>query len=177
MEDKFVVKNASGNVLMLPKNRITLAIGARIDLADRLNKTIRELKRDDEIFRELTHGNLVAEEEVDTSIEAGVNDKIDRLLGILESGAASPEKQTNVNVDADMIMDLLREQISKLDLGSLVKGSVGDKKGEGINEEKMREEALRKLVDNAKIGKGKLEGFGSEREVEEDDDFSDLIDF
>lgn len=174
MEDRFIVRNNSGNILMLPRNRITLAIGARIDLAGRLNKSIQEIKRDPEIILELTHNNLIKEEEFDSSIEAGVDKKLDKLIELMQSRGI---QKTTVEIDPEMIGDILRDKI-----GSLTQNIKSDEeKTEKVleeNEEKMRQEAFMKLMQKKKGEDSNLDTFGGKsKEVESgDDDYSDLID-
>jgi len=175
MEDRFVVKNNSGSVLMLPMNRITLAMGASIELCSRLDKTVKELKNDREISLEIKQGNLVAQDEYEA--DTGLDGKIDKLLGLMEAGGTQRPM-----IDAQMIEEILARQLSNLDIGKMVLEKTEEKKRDKeVDEGKMREEALKKIVGDKKLEDSNLEGFGGkfkEVESDEDDDNNiDLIDF
>ena len=178
MEDRFIVKNNSGNVLMLSKNRITLAVGGVIDLAKRLNKTIGELNRDQEISLELSNGNLIKEDEFDSSKEAGLDRKLDALIDLMKEGKSvssvkDPSPQTSVPFDISVLGNIIRHEISKISLGM--------KNGEdpmSSEEEKMRERALMEMIKNKEKGQdSNLDGFGGQDKETDSDDFTDLIDF
>ena len=175
MEDRFVVKNNSGNILMLPKNRITLAIGASIDLARRLNKTFNEIKRDAEITRELTNKNLILEDEFDSSIESGMDKKLDTLIGLMQlSGSASP----SVSIDLEAIEKMLQEKVDLMAKKMNISNKdVDEDEDEDDEEESMREKAFMELMKKDK-GKGSnLDTFGGKSKEIDSDDHSDFIDF
>jgi len=85
-------------------------------------------------------------------------------------------------IDAQMIEEILARQLSNLDIGKMVLEKTEEKKRDKeVDEGKMREEALKKIVGDKKLEDSNLEGFGGkfkEVESDEDDDNNiDLIDF
>ena len=171
MSDKFIVKNNSGNVLMLSKSRITLAVGGVIDLAPRLEKTVSELHRDREISAEIANGNLVKIEEFDSSTEAGLDKKLDMLIGLMKNKTPAPIQSAPASVDLSGMEEMIKNEIRKIS-----NRSSDDSETSVSEEDKMREEALMAMI-KKKSKESNLKGFGGKDKETESDDFTDLIDF
>jgi hypothetical protein len=175
MQDKFLVKNNSGTILKLIKNRITIAVDGQIDLATRLNKTIAELKRDPEISREITYNNLVILEEFDASKDYELRDKLDVLIDIM-SKEKKDKPQVNISDGIiDAIEKILNEKLSKINVNTIQ----NDANHEIVDreEDRLREKVLEQLVSRQKPTEMNFESLGSEKKIEKKEDFSDLIDF
>jgi hypothetical protein len=171
--DKWVVKNTSGTVLLLPKNKVNFTIGGRIDLVERLGKSVREIELDSEISRALAYNNISTVEKYDSSKdhERELSGKLDQLMSFLKSKEPATEvSKSGIEIDSKEIATILDKYFKD----RKTKGSDGETDGE---EDKMREDAIRKMIESSKHPDGTLDGFGVERKSEDTDDFSDFVDF
>ena len=181
MKDKFLVKNNSGTLLNLVKNRITIAVGGQIELSARLNKSISELKRDPEISREITYNNLIILEEFDSTKDYELRDKLDTLIGIMSGGKKDQSQPQASSQDGilEAIDRMLNEKLSRLKIGeSKQEVKVETKEEIRTNEEdRMRERILEEMISRQKPSEKNFESLGNEKTIEKKDDYSNLIDF
>lgn len=183
MEDKWVVQNNSGKILILPINKLRFTINGRMDLVERLGLNVREIEINKEVKREIAYNNLVTIEKHDSisEHEKELAGKMDKMMSLLESGI-SPQapsvqkveivKQIESQADAESLSAVLDKYFKDRGMDT------GEAKKKIEEEEKMREDAIKQLIDHDKKPDSTLKGFGDKKEVkEEPEDFSDLIDF
>ena len=182
MEERFVVLNSSGTILSLVKNKIRMSPQQQIDLVKFLGKTVAQIEMDQEISTNLAFNNLKLMEVVDSrKRDDEVSKKIDALMGMLQE--AGPQKEREIIRETKEIVQVAGGDVASMEalLDEFLKRTGLDKEQKKIkkekDEEEMREKALQKLVEKGSKMKGKLVGFVKGRDVEEDEDFSDLIDF
>jgi len=175
MSDIWIVQNVSGTVLILPKNKIRFTIGGRVDLVERIGLPVREIELDTEINREFSYNNLTTVEKHDSSKdhEKELSGKLDQMMSFLKSQTPTVPGSSKNSVEFDpkeisLILDkYFKERKMKISGGET----------DSEEENKMREEAVRIMIESSKPLDGNLDGFGVERKYEDTDDFSDLVDF
>jgi len=175
--ESWVVRNNSGKSLFLTNNGILFRKnGDIVDLVVRTGRRVHDLEFDKEIIINLSHNNLVTVSKdygkEDTAIVD--NSKIEEKLNLLIDAVSNIKNIQNLpseNNGLDEIKSYLKS-IASTD-------SFVEKKEEIVNEEeKIREDVLDKLINNNTKFEGQLDNFGkNKRELESEEDFTDLIDF
>lgn len=184
-EEQWIVKNNTKGPLMLPINKVNFKTsGQEKELCFHTGKTIEALEHDPEIKMNLAHQNIVT---IYKSSEGGQNrgseetyyilQEIKNLKKLIED---NPQKQDAPQAQIPFNTDDLIKAIKD----NLVVNVTGNSSSEGdgnivsSEEEKMKEEALRKLIFNSKKDVSKsFDGLGSEKEViNEAEGNEDLLD-
>lgn len=171
MPDKWIVQNNVHGPLHLPRNKIRLMkFGDEIDLVSYTGKTIDQLELDPEIGRafsfnhlkEVQKGEIIKENQV-----SALEKKIDKLFELL----SNKSNEVDLNELASKIIFAQEKNFVKNEDNLSQNVVLRDE------EERMREDALAKLISSAKKPEQKMDSFGkNEKEVESDGDFTDLID-
>ena len=178
MKEKFIVKNNSGNVLMLPKNRITFTVSGRMDLVDRLDKPIDEIKNDSEIKEYISSGKLLIVE-MDGGKSSEIENKLDFLIGLVEKKDNKKEEEINV-FNMEVIDKIIKEEINRLSKNILsvkVEKNNNYENDENINEE-LKEKFLKEIVSKNKVKDSNIIIKNQEEiKIDPEDDHSNLIDF
>lgn len=178
--DLFRVRNNSGTIFRLKDKKITFSIGQEIDLCSQLNMTYGQIKNDPEIKRELAYNNLKLIDSYDSSAHLQKTDSsIDDLkdnIGLLLNKLNKSLNDKDDKFDIEKLEKILDSKLSKLK----IKGGSSKSDDEDLSddEEKLREDAIEKLLKRKGSFEKSFNEFGQERKREkDDDDFSDLIDF
>lgn len=177
--ESWVVRNKSGKTLFLTKNNILFKRdGDAIDLVARTGKRIDDLEFDKEIKINFSYNNLVTvskvREEKVMEIPNEIDEKLNKLLDAVASIRAVENVEKNDNSsDINKILSYIKDM--KIN-GVSNEIDVDQEK----NEEKLREDFLKQLMENkkAKEEDTKMDNFGkNKRQIDSDEDFTDLIDF
>jgi hypothetical protein len=188
MVEKWVVLNNSGKILNLPKSKIVLKKkNQSIDLVAATGKPIFQLELDPEIKLHFAYNNLKTVEKVSREQShdvKGLSDKMDALLDVITG-----KDDSNVTDKIDSLVEALKgNQNANIDVEQLASllaatGVVSKKDKESMTpdeqeENKMRDEAMEKLMSSTKDPEKSMSTFGRTKVISENnDDMSDLIDF
>jgi hypothetical protein len=150
-EEQWIVKNNTKGPLILPKNKLTFPkVNMEKELCFTTGKTVDELERDAELRDNLKFNNLITvkkvkKEPVGTTDTSGLADQLEDLKKIIIQQAQN-QPQTIIqqaepqNIDTDALVDAIKSKIN-INIGT---GSDNDVVS--LEDEKMREEALKNLV-------------------------------
>ena len=179
-EEQWIVRNNTSGPLILPNNKLTFSkCGQEKELCFLTNKTISELERDQEIKMNLSHKNIITvfktEKPVSDTDTEGISNKLEDLkklildssqnVQIIEKEASAPQ------VDISQIVDAIKGQINI---------NIGSESGENVvslEDEKMKEEAIKQLVFRKDDLKKNLQNMGSTKQIKnESEGNEDLLD-
>jgi len=178
LKETWVIQNNTKTILHMPQNKIRLEPNAgKVDLVSFTGKEVKDLEHDVEIQRELTYNNIITLDKVKLKKEDhAIANKLDQLITLFGS---KEEAQQTVNMDmANLDLSAIEEIIKNRlqDIEVHVDGAVKDKRAE--EDEKMREEAITKMVEKEDHKGTSFATLGKEREIEtEEEDLTDFIDF
>lgn len=183
MQEHWIVENNSGGVLVLTidgHNIVLKRSTDRVDLVFRTGKKVADLEENQELSLHFDQNNLITiEKQKNVTEEQSLSLKIDSLMSMLSNMPKAESNgnitdQERVSIDSDLkesIAEVIREQISKMHLpGNSL--SLTEKE-----EQRMRELALQKLVNNQKKIDSNFNKIGKDRVIDnEADGNEDLID-
>ena len=189
---RYILKNNSGTVLNLAKNKIMLKPNQMVDMVNRTEKTIVEIENDVEIMREIGYKNLLVIERFDPNDRSEeLVRKMDNLLERLQCEKKEPIPEPVKELVKEIIQEPVKEEIkiSNINLEDIKKvvdeclksvlksGNFVQSGNKTINndDEKLRELAIEQLLKRAAPVEKNL-NLGVDREVEHED-HSDDIDF
>ncbi len=178
MKESWIVKNNTGTAFHLAKCRITLTPEGRIDLVERLRKSVIELELIDEIQIAVDRKHLLTIEKISSSNETEMSTKLDDLIHLMsEKKESTPVAPQIPSLTKEDIAGVLDQYIGSLKDLLQKGGTISKEDIERLgDEEKMREDAMKTLIEKDKSKKEhNLADFGNERKIEDMDDFSDLI--
>lgn len=177
MQEKWVVKNNSKMIISMPKMGIVLRPKGTVDLVSATGMEVKDLERDSELSVQFTHEHFETIEKIKNpekgEIDPKIQEKLDAILSKVENMPQNQrevivEKQS-VEFDPKNLENILRNIVSNIGAGE---------KTASKEEDEMREEAIKKLVENAKAPKvSELDNFGKQKKNIDHDDNSDLISF
>lgn len=175
--EKWIVKNNSGTMLNLPKCGIFFKKADEVlDLVNHTGRTVSDLENDPELRKNFSYNNILTIEKVKFTPEA-ISDSeslqtLSKKLDILTE-YISKKTENNDQIDMSKIEDIVKKGLFGLSSNIVLNNDTRNNE-----EEEMRQDALKKLIDNSSASEKNLENFGSKkREIEDHDDFSDMIDF
>jgi hypothetical protein len=171
---RYVLKNNSGTVLNLAKNKIMFRPNQMIDIVSRTGKTIIDIENDPEIMREIGYKNLVLIERFDPNDKSEeLSRKMDSILAKLEpinvEPVASKEIKENNEFNINDIKDVIKECLKSV----LKSESLTNIKNIESEDDKIREMAMEKLLKTSSPMFKNL-NLGVDKEVEHEDHSGDI---
>lgn len=172
MDEKFVIKNKSGTLLSIPieRNHLRMNPNDQVDLCAITGMSADDLERHPQIVRNLTYNNIVVIEKYSNkNTDMGkINSKMDQIVDLLLS--------KNDQVKRSDIESILSDAIGKLSFpGSSVPESIVSDKVSEREEERIREDLLRKQLDAFKPDRENKGSFGQNKMDIDTEDFSQLL--
>jgi len=178
--EKFIVRNNSGTMLNLSKNGIMLKPNQDVDLVHRTNKRLIDLENDPEILREIGFNNLIIMEKYD-SRNNDLSEKMDKIIKTLEPKPVIEEKIEKIDLsEMENIVAKCLKRFFKT--GKMVIGETSEKEEivkksyKKNNDEELRQKAIEQLLSRSVPIETNLKP-AQERQIEGQEDFSDMIDF
>lgn len=179
MNERWVIESNIKGVLNLSSLKIAFKKnGERVDVVQHTGKSVRELELDQEFNLLLKKGLVITIDKYSEnkiySSNPELDLKLDKILNALsEKKEEEKPKYTNINFEE------LTESL-KVHLDEIVKNKIKTSDGKIVSEEeeKMAEDAMKILIENAKEASKKLDNFGkNKKEIDTEDGLSDFIDF
>jgi len=178
MNDRYVLTSKVNGLVIKKFNILFRKIGLSVDLVGRTGKSVRELENDSEIKNLIAINYLEVTERYEHNVivqdQEHISKKLDLILGAMSDKDSSDGLQEIISLLGSKLENFLSEKLS----GMKVRLGVEESDG-GVDEIKMREEALMKIIENKKDSELKMDSFGKTvRKVEnESEGNEDIIDF